>query len=93
LEYLTVNSNFRKFCWLHTKTGPSKVGDAVTPPGSWTTSGSLSQGFSQQDFSNQSFIGHSGYIAESNVVVFSQLEVARHSGLCYFHTMPWVPNH
>jgi len=34
---LTINSNL--FPWLHTKTGPSKVGDVVTPPGPWTTLG------------------------------------------------------
>ena len=40
-EYLAINSNFRQFCWLHTKTGPSKVGDVVTPPGPWTNFGPL----------------------------------------------------
>jgi len=55
---------FKYLCWLHTKTGPSKVRDAVTPPRLWTTSGSLSCGFSQQDLPHQSFIGHSGYMAE-----------------------------
>ena len=38
------------FLPVHTKTGPSKVGDAVTPPRLWTTSGSLFRGFSQQDW-------------------------------------------
>jgi len=60
LEYLTVSSNFGSFCWLHTKTGPNKVGDVVTPPRPWTTSAPFSRGFSQQD---QSFVEHSGYIA------------------------------
>ena len=35
-------------CWLHTKMGPSQVGDVITPPGPWTTSGPLSRGRSQQ---------------------------------------------
>ena len=56
-KYLAVNSNFREFCWLHTKTRPSKVGGAVTPPRLWTTSGLLSRGFSQQDLPHQSFVG------------------------------------
>jgi len=29
-KYFTVNSSFRKFPSVHTKTGPSKVGDVVT---------------------------------------------------------------
>jgi len=57
LEYLTVNSNFRWFCWLHTKTRPSNVGDAVTVPRLWATAGLLSRGFSQQDLPHQSFVG------------------------------------
>ena len=32
---------FEVVCWLRTKTGPSKVGDAVTRPRPWTTSGRL----------------------------------------------------
>jgi len=32
-------------------------------------------------------------MADSNVDVFSQLEVTQHSGLCEFHTMPRAPNH
>jgi len=45
-------------------TGPSKVGDEVMPPGAWTTFESLSRGFSQQDLPHQSFVGHSGCMAE-----------------------------
>ena len=30
--------------WVHTKTGPSKVGDVAMPPGPWTTSVPLSVG-------------------------------------------------
>jgi len=41
---LTMNSNLRLFCWLHTKTRPSKVGDVVTPCGPWTNSRPLSRG-------------------------------------------------
>jgi len=41
----TIHRHF----WLHSETGPSKVGDAITPPGPWTTFGSLSRGCSQQD--------------------------------------------
>jgi len=64
VEYVTVNSDFRWFCWLHTKMGSSKVGDAVTPPRPWTTSGPLSRGFSQHAMPRQSFVGHSGYMVE-----------------------------
>jgi len=49
---------------LHTKTGPSKVRDAVAPPRPWTTFGSLSHGFSLQGLPHQSSIGHFGYMAE-----------------------------
>ena len=58
LEYLTVNSNLRQL-WLHTKTGPGKFGDVVTPPGRWTTSGSLSRECSQQDLPCHPFVGNS----------------------------------
>ena len=44
--------------------GPSKVGDVVTPPGPWSTSGSLSRGYGQLDMSRQSFVGHSGNMVE-----------------------------
>ena len=53
-----------QFPWLHTMTGPSKVGDVVRPPGLWTTSGPLSSGCSQQDLPRQSFLEHSGHVAE-----------------------------
>jgi len=62
--YLTVNSNLRQFCWLHTKTGPSKVGCVATPPGVWTTSGRLPVGVSQQDLPRQSLLGHFEHMAE-----------------------------
>jgi len=71
----------------HTKTGPRKFRDTITPPGPRTTSGLLSHGFSQQSLPHQSFVEHSGYICRTDVVVFSQLgEVVRHSGLCEFHS-------
>ena len=35
-----------------------------TPPGTWTTSGTLSRGCSQQAMPFQSFLGHSGHMAE-----------------------------
>ena len=38
-----------QFCRLHIKTGPSKVGDVVTPPGPWPTTGTVFRGCSQQD--------------------------------------------
>ena len=50
--------------WLHIKMGPNKVGDAVAPPRPWTTSGSLTRGFSPQVLPHQSFVGHSGYLGE-----------------------------
>ena len=48
-KYLAaVFSNLWSFCLLHTKTGPSKVGDVVTPPGPWSTVGLVSRGRVQQ---------------------------------------------
>jgi len=47
-----------------TQMGPSKVGDAVAPPRSWTTSGSLFRGFSQEGLPHKSSVGHSGYLAQ-----------------------------
>jgi len=32
-KYLTIFNNLWQFCWLHTKKGPSKVGDVITPLG------------------------------------------------------------
>ena len=43
-QYLTVNSNFRWFCRLHTKTWPSKFGGVVAQQICWTTSGLSSCG-------------------------------------------------
>jgi len=64
-KYLTVNSNLSELCWLHTNTGPNTVGDAVTPPGAWWTSaGPLPCGCSQQELLHQSFLRHSGHVAE-----------------------------
>jgi len=41
-----------------------KVGEVVTPPRPWTTFGALCRGFNQQDLPCQSFVGHSGHVAE-----------------------------
>ena len=38
------HSNLRSFCWLHTKTGPSKVEGVNMPSGPWPTSGCLTMG-------------------------------------------------
>ena len=35
------------FCWFHTKTGPSQVGDVIAPSGPWSTPGLFSRGWSQ----------------------------------------------
>jgi len=53
-----------QFPWVHTKTGASKVGDVVRPPGPWTTSGPLSRGCSQQDLPRQSFLRYAVHMAE-----------------------------
>jgi len=45
------------------QTGPSKVGDAVTPPRP-RTSASLSRGFSQKGLPHQPSVWHSWYLAE-----------------------------
>jgi len=72
---------------FHNMREPSKVGYAVTPPRPWTTSGSLSCGFGQKGLLHQSFVGHSGYICPTNVVLFSQLgHVVQHSWSCEFHS-------
>jgi len=48
--------------------GPSKVGDVVTPPGPWTNFGPLSRGCSVdcslKDLVRHSFQGHFGHLAE-----------------------------
>jgi len=49
---------------LHIKTGPSRVGDVITPSGPWSTFGPLSCGCSQQDLSRQSILGHPGHMSE-----------------------------
>ena len=49
---------------VHTKTGPSKVGGVITPPGPWSTYGSLSRPVGVASRTRQSFLGHSGYVAE-----------------------------
>ena len=43
---VTINSMLRYFCWLHTRKGPSKTGDVVTPRGLCSTFGLLSRGCS-----------------------------------------------
>jgi len=53
-----------QFPWVHTKMGSTKVSDVVRLPGSWTTSGPLSRGCSQKDMPRQSFLPHSGHMAE-----------------------------
>jgi len=42
----------------------SKVGDVVTQTMSWMTFEPLFRGFSQQDLSRQSLVGHSEHMAE-----------------------------
>ena len=62
-KYLTINSILRKSPSVHTKTGPGKVGDVVTPPGPWT-SRLLSCRCSQQDLPRKSFLGDSANMAK-----------------------------
>jgi len=76
-KYFAINSNFRKFPSVHTKTGPSKVEDVVTPPGAWTTSRLLSRRCSQQDLPHSSFLGDSGHMA-------------RPTQLGSFHSEKWL---
>jgi len=52
------------YAYAPTEMGPGKVGDVVTPPGPWTTFGWLHRGNNQQDVPRQSFLGHSGHMAE-----------------------------
>jgi len=48
------------------------------------TSEPLFRGFSQMDLPRQSFVGHSGHMAEP---IYQYIgEVVPHSGLCEFHT-------
>ena len=54
--------------WPRTETWPNEVGDAVTLPDLYTTSGSflsLSHGFSKHDLPRSSFQGHSVHMVES----------------------------
>jgi len=44
---MTHDQQQSQYPWVHTETGPSKVGNVVRPPGSWTTPGPFSRGFSQ----------------------------------------------
>ena len=41
---LTVFSNFRQFCWLHIKKGPSNIEDVITQLVPWSTSGHIQVG-------------------------------------------------
>jgi len=60
-KYLTINSILRKFPSVHTKTGPSKAGDVVTPPGPLSSGCRLYP----KDLVRYSFLGQSGpYMAE-----------------------------
>ena len=59
-----VISNFGYFCRLYTKTGPSEVGEVVTPPIPWTTHEPLFCGCSQSEVPGHSFLGRSGHMAE-----------------------------
>jgi len=60
-----VISNFGYFCRLYTKTGPSEVGEVVTPPIPWTTHEPLFRGCSQSEIPGQSSLGRSGHMAEN----------------------------
>jgi len=96
-KYPTVNSSLRKFPSVHTKTGPSKVGDVVTLPGPWT-SRLLSHRCSQQDLSRKSFLGDSGNMAEplrwdlSNRKSGMTFRALRISNLCILprSVTPWT---
>ena len=59
-----IRQSQRSVVWIHAKIGPSQIGDVITPPSLWSTSGPLSCGFSKQDFPHQPFLGHSGYVLE-----------------------------
>ena len=88
-KYLTINSNLRQFCWLHTKTGPSRLGDVVTPPGPWTNFGPLSVGvdWNLKDLVRHSFLGAFWTHGRTNIAGISRFgEVAWHPGLCGFQT-------
>jgi len=62
--YLTFSATSDSFTGS-SKTGSSQVGDVITPPGPWSTSGPVSRGCSQQDSPHQSFLSHSGHVAET----------------------------
>jgi len=51
-------------------TGPSKVGDVIAPPRPWMTSEPLFCVFSQLVLLRQSFVGHSGHMAEPVYLYF-----------------------
>jgi len=83
------HSNLRWFCWLHAKTRPSKVGDIVTPPGPWTTSGPLSRGCGlyPEGLISPFFPGTFWTHGRTNIAGISQFgEMASHPGLYGFQT-------
>ena len=62
-----------KFFWLHTKTGPRKVGDAIAPLGPWWTS-----------LASPIFPGPFWSHVRTNAAISRFREVTRHSGLYEF---------
>jgi len=71
------------------KAWQSKVGDVVTSPGLWTTSGPLAGGCSQQHLPRKCFLGHSILVTWPNqrIAEISLLgEVNRHSGFYEFNS-------
>ena len=72
---------------LLAKAGWGKVGDVITLPGPWTTSGRHAWRFSQQDLPRQSFLGHSGHVAQATQLQSLRLkgDVSRHWMFYEFH--------
>ena len=71
------------------KAWQTKVGDVVTSPGLWTTSGPLAGGCSQQHLPRKCFLGHSILVTWPNqrIAEISLLgEVNRHSGFYEFNS-------
>jgi len=85
---------YQKVPSVHTKAGPRKVGDVVTPPGLWT-SRLLSRECSQQDLPHQSSLGDTwpnqrswDFSIRRSVVDFPVVDEFQTCALCHeVHTL------
>jgi len=87
------NSRFSTTFYRFTGSTPSQTAVVITPPGPWPTSaGTLSRSCSQQDSPRQSFLDHSGHIAEPSPLICSEkwLDI---QGFTNFTAVQFVAKH